>query len=360
MKKTILMTFLWFTAGSVYVLAGQGEATNDGGAARMHEARFSVRDYSTKKPLANAALYDKTGKQLGITDPHGSLMLDLPASAEDVYQMKSEGFTPIDIRLTQAEKKSADYEVFLQHQTSSVSLAEQPKTINKNEDADDTEMVKVYVKQDPKAYKKSMESEPSNVEFAVQLSATSKPITNKNSLKSWEDLGPVYIHSENGLYKVRIGPFGTQEDAKSVLLKAKARGTKDAFIVVQKGTENHPPYEFQSHPAVEPVIASKTEPAKTPKKEPAVNKEVMPVAATSNVEYKVRLASYLHPGAFSTKDVEKYGPLESYRQGEWTIMLIGGFKNEADAIKVKNDVISKGFKDAAVVMDQDGILVETK
>jgi hypothetical protein len=87
----------------------------------------------------------------------------------------------------------------------------------------------------------------SKVEFAVQLSATGKPITNKQSLKSWEDLGPVYVHNENGLYKVRIGPFDTQENAKAVLLQAKARGTKDAFIVVQQGIENHKPFEYQSH-----------------------------------------------------------------------------------------------------------------
>jgi hypothetical protein len=115
-------------------------------------------------------------------------------------------------------------------------------------------MVKVYVKQDPAAYQKTKENADVKVEFAVQLSASSKPVGNKNSLKSWEDLGPVYVHSENGLYKVRIGPFDTQEDAKAVLLKAKSRGTKDAFIVVQQGLENHKPYEFQSNP--EPVAAA--------------------------------------------------------------------------------------------------------
>jgi hypothetical protein len=77
-------------------------------------------------------------------------------------------------------------------------------------------------------------------------------------------------------------------------------------------------------------------------------------------EYKVRLASYLHPGAFNTKDVDQYGKLESYRQGEWTIMLIGGLKSEADAKRVRDEVIAKGYTDAKVVMDQDGILVETK
>ena len=256
MKKTLLLTLLWFTAGSVYVLAGQGEA-------------------STVK-------------------------------------------------------------------------GEMPK---------DQDKVKVYVKQDPNTYQKTKEAS-SKVEFAVQLSASAKPITDKKALKSWEDLGPVYVHSENGLYKLRIGPFDTQEDAKTVLLKAKARGTKDAFIVVQQGLENHKPYEFQSHPTEETAVVAK--PAPVTKAETVATPERPAEQEMAQGEYKVRLASYLHPGSFNTKDVDQYGKLESYRQGDLTIMLIGGFKNEADAKKVRDLVISKGYKDATVVMDQDGILVETK
>jgi len=257
MKKTLLLTLLWFTAGSVYVLAGQGEASTVKGDA--------------------------------------------------------------------------------------------PK---------DQDKVKVYVKQDPAAYHKTKDEASSKVEFAVQLSASSKPMNDKVALKSWEDLGPVYVHTENGLYKLRIGPFDTQEDAKAVLLKAKARGTKDAFIVVQQGLENHKPYEFQSHPTDETTVVAKPEPVAKPETA-AAPKQVLTQEMPQG-EYKVRLASYLHPGSFNTKDVDQYGKLESYRQGDLTIMLIGGFKNEADAKKVRDQVISKGYKDAVVVMDQDGVLIETK
>jgi len=348
MKKTLLLTLLWFTAGSVYVLAGQGDNAFKGGSPAIHEAKFNVFDYATKKPVNHAGIFDKSGQELGITDKQGVVVLNLPAIASDVYVVKSEGYAAINIRLTHAEKKSADYDVFLQpasdksSNTTSMATLETPK---------DQEMVKVYVKQDPQSYQKAKEN--SNVEFAVQLSASSKPVGDKNSLKSWEDLGPVYVHTENGLYKVRIGPFITQEDAKSVLQKAKARGTKDAFIVVQQGLENHTPYEPHS---TKEATASTPSPETKPFE---VDEPVAPME-TSNVEYKVRLASYLHPGAFNPKDIDKYGTLESYRQGEWTIMLIGGFKSEADAKKVRDQVIAKGYNDAKVVMDQDGILVETK
>ncbi len=347
MKKTLLLTLLWFSAGSVYVLAGQSETAFKGGSPTSHQAHFKVFDYTTKKPVFQAGVFDKADKQLGITDKQGVLVLNLPAVESDVYVVKSEGYSAFNIRLTQAGKKSADYDVFLQPSTEKTSGS---TASSSTEMPDDQEMVKVYVKQDPGTYQKAKEN--SNVEFAVQLSASSKP-ADKKSLTTWEDLGSVYVHSENGLYKVRIGPFSSQEDAKSVLLKAKARGTKDAFIVVQQGLENHKPYEMKATP--EPAVSTQTVETK-----PVAVTDSKAETETSHVEYKVRLASYLHPGSFNTKDIDQYGPLESYRQGEWTIMLIGGFKTEADAKKVKDQVIAKGYNDARVVMDQDGILVETK
>ena len=221
-----------------------------------------------------------------------------------------------------------------------------------NAKSKDTDLVKVYVKQDPDTYQKSKDEAQTKVEFAVQLSASAKPIIDKKAMKTWEDLGPVYVHSENGLYKLRIGPFNTQEDAKAVLLQAKARGTKDAFIVVQQGLENQKSFDSKSHTD----IATNSEASA----EPFLMQDTKSSDKAPHGEYKVRLASYLHPGAFNTKDIDQYGKLESYRQGEWTIMLIGGFKTEADAKKVKDQVVAKGYKDAAVVMDQDGILVESK
>jgi hypothetical protein len=351
MKKILLLTLLWFTAGSVYVLAGQGEPVNKGGSPGIHEAKFNVFDYTTKKPLADAGLYNASGVRLGSTDSQGILTLQLPATATEVYVIKSDGFTPINVRLTQADKQSADYEVFLQPKGDQPEEPNPSPALAAQNAQPEQDVVKVYVKQDPATYQKTKKETTANVEFAVQLSASSKPVTNKNTLKSWEDLGHVYVHTENGLYKVRIGPFYTQEDAKSVLLKVKARGTKDAFIVVQKGTENHPPYEFMNRPA------EKTEPTAMPEK---VTTPV-PQDNTSDLqgEYKVRLASYLHPGGFNTKDIDQYGTLESYRQGEWTIMLIGGFKTKEDACKVRDLVKAKGYTDAKVVMDQGGVLVET-
>jgi sporulation related protein len=223
-----------------------------------------------------------------------------------------------------------------------------------------SKLVKVYVKQDPATYKKEKGDAGLVLEFAVQLSASSRPIMDKSTLKSWEELGPLYIHEENGMYKVRLGPFDTQDKAKEVLLQAKQRGKKDAFIVIQKGLENYQqPEGFVKQEAL-PTTAEPAQPV-SPAPAPVVSATTVtpatPITSTDEIiEYKVRLASYLKPGGFSTKDVDQYGPLESYRKGEWTILMIGGFKTEQEASKVRDQVIAKGFKDAAVVVSRDGMI----
>lgn len=348
MKKTLLLPLLWIVALWSMNLVGQSTSPAKGGNPAFHEARFKVFDYSTKAPIAYAGLYDHSDRELGQTDLNGLLILSLPASSADIYVIRYPGFNPLNIRLTHADKQTADYEVFLKPKATEGMQAEDPETTKAGEATAEPELVKVYVKQEPTTYKKAKQAGPGEVEFAVQLSATSRPISDKKSLKSWEDIGPVFIHTENGLYKVRIGPYNTQEDAKQVLLAVKSRGKSDAFIVVQKGFENHTPFEFENHPAAE----TSTTPA--PAKAPVKGKdEVQGV-------YKVRLASYLHPGGFNTKDIDMYGPLESYRKGEWTIMLIGGFSTETDARAVRDKVVAKGYPDAAVVVDRDGLLEEVK
>lgn len=225
----------------------------------------------------------------------------------------------------------------------------------------DTDLVKVYVKQDPSTYKKVNQDTQLELEFAVQLSASSRPITDMSSLSSWEQLGPVYIHTENGMYKVRIGPYDNQDQAKNVLLKAKERGKMDAFIVIQKGLENYTPQGIALQPEFEPEVI--TDPIVPVSSSPIVSTSVTTapaVTAEETGDFKVRLASYLKPGAFNTSDIDQYGPLESYRKGEWTIMMIGGFKTQKEATRVRDLVIAKGYKDAAVVVDRGGLIEETE
>jgi cell division septation protein DedD len=352
MIKLLLNATLILVSDFFGPLQGQNTAIKDGAPA-VHEARFLVSNADTKSPVAKAALIDNTGKQLGQTDVNGKLVLTLPASDSEVYTMRALGYNATQVKLTNASKKAADYQILMIELKNDKDIADQPNTNS----ASDADKVKVYVKQDPSTYKKPETEKSKEIEFAVQLSASSRPITDKSSLSSWEQLGPVYIHTENALYKVRIGPFDSQDKAKQVLLQAKARGKKDAFIVIQQGLDA---FSAQGHPAGQYMEApmEMKEQNSTPSSN-VIDPSTKPSVGSPDdvmLEYKVRLASYLKPGGFNTKDIDQYGPLESYRQGDWTIMLIGGFKTAKDAEHVRDLVIAKGYKDAAVVVDKGGIL----
>ncbi len=344
MKKLHLILLAFATLSMSIPLYAQGKERFNKSQGQ-HEARISVFDYTTRSILPGAGVFDTSGKSYGKTNKQGQLTLKVPSSVTTFYVIKADGYSTMNVRLTQADKPVAEYDFYLPKSEGAV-LHEDPGTPMPEKEAD---LVKVYVKQEPEAIQKSAD-EGQGVEFAVQLSATSRPITDKSSLRSWEDIGPVFIHSENGLYKVRIGPYHTQEQAKQVLLEVKAKGKKDAFIVVQRGIENHIPF----NPAT-PKERTEYERPLTSAAPPSVASDVL-AAPNSKVEYKVRLASYLKPGGFNTKDIDKYGPLESYRKGDWTIMLIGGFKTARDAERVRDAVIAKGYTDAKVVVDRDGVL----
>ena len=348
MKKLLLLSML-VLASAVLALAHGQKSEQKGGPQQAHEAHFKVMDASIMQLVFYVGIYNHAGKQIGVTDDQGTVVVSVPASATETYTIRATGFNIVDLQLEMASQAKADYEVLL------------PSVNRKSPDQE----AKVYVKQDPTTYQKPKGEEAVKLEFAVQLAASSKPITDMASLKSWEELGPLYIHNENGMYKVRLGPFNSQDQAKQVLLQAKERGKKDAFIVIQKGLDNYTPEGYvkkdlteitptPSTPSPKPVNPAPSAPVTQPAASAAA-----PAPSTvvdENVEYKVRLVSYLKPGGFNTKDIDQYGTLESYRKGEWTILMIGGFKTEKDALHVKDDVVKKGYKDASVVTVRDGIL----
>ena len=221
-------------------------------------------------------------------------------------------------------------------------------------ESDNSDMVKVYVKQDPTTYQKTT-SQNGSINFAIQVSASSQPITETKAGKEWNELGHVYVQQENGLYKVRIGPVDTQLEAKQILLQAKSKGRKDAFIVVLQGTANDKPM-FQSGKERKP--ASQVMAVKKNVVDPETEKSSLESKDSPVSEYKVRVASYLKPGAFNPNGIDQLGKLESYRKGDLTIMMIGGFHNLKDAQQAKDVVISKGYKDASIVVDHNGVLEE--
>lgn len=323
-----------------------------------HKAHFSVNDFTTKSPIEHAVITNQSGYELGSTDAKGNMAVNVPANSREFYSIYAEGYNTMNIRLDQTNLQSGSYEVYLP----SVELGYARSGIetegNTFEMDSKPEMVKVYVKQDPATYeKKSMQG--NEIMFSVQVAASSKPVSESSAKEEWEGIGRVYIQKENGMYKVRIGPYETQQEAKKILLEVKAKGRKDAFIVVQQSGQYDAPMVNEIKHAEEPTPTITEEPVVNEKpvmtKAPVVNEEETNPMAIEG-DFKVRVASYLHPGTFNPDGIDKLGTLESYRKGEWTIMMIGGFRTLDEARRAKNIVVSKGFTDASIVMEKDGIL----
>src|SRR5688500_3582063 len=200
-----------------------------------HLAKFNVRDYTTKTPIEDAVVTNQSGHELGQTNMEGYLAVNLPHRSNEFYSIQAEGYNPMKIRLNDSDKKTAKYEVFLPsielgYDHADIAIREHASTDQK------PDMVKVYVKLDPSSYeKKSMQG--GEITFSVQVAASSNPVSQATAQQEWKELGRVYIHKENGMYKVRIGPYKTQLEAKQTLLAVKAKGRNDAFIVVQQNGE---------------------------------------------------------------------------------------------------------------------------
>lgn len=338
MKKLLPTVFSSLFLCLAITLQAQKSVTS--GGAYSHLARFSVYDYHTKAPIQNAVVVNNEGSELGYTDNQGDLALQLPPSSTEYYTVRAEGYNPMSIRLTQAEKKNGDYEVFLpeaSHRMAQEFFEETPVETK-------PELVKVYVKQEEQNLPKAATNISSDeVIFSVQVSASSIAISEAAAENEWGEFGPVYVQKENGMYKVRIGPYETQQDAKQILLAVKSKGRKDAFIAVgQKSAYDKP-------------IAPKP----TPRTNESPKAQTVSQSMQSG-DYKVRIASYLRPGDFNTNGLDQLGKLESYRKGEWTIMMLGGYRTEAEARKVQEVIIGKGFKDAEVVVERDGLLETVK
>lgn len=323
-----------------------------GGDKNLHEALILVSRLDTRAPIAGAIISNQLGQMLGFTDASGRLTLQWPLEVTESISVRADGYVRTSLQLDRTSQPEATYEVLLDAVSS--SKAPEVGVPLSQEMTEAPEMVKVYVRQDKTSW--PPQQDPANkpsVQFAVQLSATSRPVSDPSMFKTWESIGPVFIQQEEGLYKVRIGPYATQQEAKQALLKVKERGKADAFIVVQQGREENQGIQRKAADAAQA-------PTSVPMREKTQVAAPAPkmTASLSSEEgiYKVRLASYLKPGGFNTRAIEEYGTFETYRQGEWTIMLIGGLKSRADAERVRTAVVAKGFRDARVVIDRDGIL----
>ena len=156
--------------------------------------------------------------------------------------------------------------------------------------------------------------------------------------ESLQDIGNVYKMKEGKAEKVRVGIFSTKkeaEDARKVITK---KGYAKAFIVAEEGRQN-----------LELTVQDE-EPESKPE----------PMVDNPKVDLKVRVATFRSTKRFDESQIEELGKIEKINKGQFTIVLLSGFKTELAARIAMEKVFDMGYKDTHLVVEDGKKLKRVK
>ena len=209
--------------------------------------------------------------------------------------------------------------------------------------------------------------------YSVQIAVVS--LNSVVSLSNYDDLraeGNIYSVPEGKLKKIRLGVFKTREEAVAASKRATTLGYKGVFIVTEKNEQaiaeniyTPIPQPVQTIASIDNIKAKGSEPTKAvyvpvpPKAKediPAPYNVVAPPKKTVVVEdktFKVRIAAMKKPEWFDDSKVSKLWKVESYKDGDFTIFIMDGFKTLKEAKVMKHKVQATGYSDAKVIQ-RDG------
>ena len=234
-----------------------------------------------------------------------------------------------------------------------------PDLCNTSFETLDTEKIDVLLEEDEL---------PANVYF-VQLAAFSKRSANLSDFERLVEYGNIYKVNLSSAIKIRLGYFTDEEEARNILRKVKAEGYKDAFLTYQPLDISNlelvfSNYDDKSYPSSrkEDRFAENSNATSTNENlndyEPS--SYMSKPTYTGNINYKVRLASYTDPSYFDIKSAKGLGHIEQWTKGGWTIFILSGYSDLNAAEIARRKAVNKGFKDAEIVLDNDGILERVK
>lgn len=150
-----------------------------------------------------------------------------------------------------------------------------------------------------------------------------------------QEIGNVYKMKEGKAEKVRVGIFSTRKEAEEAQKVITQKGYDQAFIVAEEGRQNLTLTIQDERPA--PVVENKP-----------------------NVNTKVRVATFRSTKRFDESDLQDIGKVEKINKGEFTIVLLSGFKSELAAKIAMEKVYEMGYKDTHLVTEKNGKLTRVK
>jgi len=172
----------------------------------------------------------------------------------------------------------------------------------------------------------------SNVYF-IQLAALFSNQANINSFNNLTGYGSLYKMYESSATKIKLGYYLDEYEAKQILSKVKNAGYGDAFITYGPLNTNNMELALSTDSGSSTYTTS-----------------------TSSTQYKIRLASYEDAQMFDVNRVKDIGVIEQWSKQNWTIFVLSGFNSLEEAENAKVKSINRGFADAEVVVDNNGIL----
>jgi len=173
--------------------------------------------------------------------------------------------------------------------------------------------------------------------YFIQLAALFRTEANLNPFKSLSEFGSLYKFKQSNATKVKLGYYFDEYQAKEVLRQVKASGHRDAFIT----------YEILNPSRMELVTGSTINSSSTGSYD---------ITTNTGENYKIKLASYEDPIWFDIKKVNDIGTIEQWSKGDWTIFVLSGYNSLEEAEVAKVAAIARGFSDAEIVLDRNGLL----
>ncbi|NNF32953.1 MAG: hypothetical protein HKN68_02530 [Saprospiraceae bacterium] len=181
--------------------------------------------------------------------------------------------------------------------------------------------------------------------YFIQLAALSKTAGDKKDFARLSKYGNIYRVPQSNLVKIRLGYFLDRNEASKVLSTVKSYGYQDAFIT----------HQTMNTSEMELMLANDNLSGAGDN-----SSYMVPSKFKGGSNYKVRLASYEDPIWFDIGKAKNLGKIEQWTKGGWTIFILSGYKSLEEAEKAKIRAINKGFADAEIVYDNDGILERLK
>lgn len=181
---------------------------------------------------------------------------------------------------------------------------------------------------------------PTQKVYFIQLAALYRSQGNLDKFMHLNSFGNLYKVYKSNSTKIKLGYYYDWSEASAILKKVKSEGYADAFITKDN----------LDQVSLELMVANDTQ-------SHFDNYTSAPVSATSSKKtYKIRLASYEDPIWFDIAKAKDLGQIEQWTKGGWTIFILSGYSSydEADLARIK--AVNKGFADAEVVLDNNGIL----